>query len=147
MGLFGLVRKQTVLPSAGSFGGADAFALWRSTKKVPITRAMDVYSNWTYACIRAIAEELADARFRLFEIKSDGTHQEIFDHPILDLIEGVNNYQTGYEIRYLLASHLEMAGNAYWLLEGGENGNQPTAIYPLNPRNIKSFAAKQSPCR
>ncbi len=99
---------------------------------------MDVYNNWTYACIRAIAEELADARFRLFSIKKDGTHEEVFEHLILDLLEGVNNFQTGYELRYVTGAHLEMAGNAYWLLDGVDDRfGKPTAIYPLNPRYLK----------
>lgn len=96
---------------------------------------MGTYNAWTYAAIRAISEELAKISFRLFQVNKDGVHEEIFDHELLDLLDGVNPFQTGYELRYLTGSHLELAGNSYWLLDGVEKDtDKPKAIFLLNPK-------------
>jgi len=138
IGSLGLTRKAAQMPNPGNFQNADPLALFASTKKMAAAKAMAVNNNWVYACVRAISEELANARFRLFEIKKDGTREEVFDHEILTALESVNGYQTGYELRYLLGSHLELTGNAFWLLDGVKNEKSiPKAIYPLNPAFVK----------
>jgi HK97 family phage portal protein len=103
---------------------------------------MDTYNGWVYACVRAIAEEVARQRFRLFQIKKDGTHEEIFDHELLDLLEGVNPFQTGYDMKYLSVSHLELTGNSYWLLDGvTSETDKPKAIFLLSPRHTAPVPA------
>lgn len=123
--------------------GIDSFILWRTQKKVDPTKAMEVYAGWVYACIRAIAEEIANMELRLFEIKKDGTEEEIYDNELLALVGSVNPTQTGYELLYNTAAHLELVGNAYWYLEGVKKENdKPTAIYILNPRYVKTEREK-----
>lgn len=135
----GLSRKSAAIPSAlGGYGSADPFALFKTSNKIDAGKAMDVYNNWVYACIRAIAEEIGNAKFKLYKVGKDGKTEEIQEHDLLDLLEGVNDYQTGFELRYLAAAHLEMVGNAYWYLSGvKDTKGVPTAIYPLNPRYLK----------
>lgn len=126
-----------------STGGADPFVIWREDKKISIERAMQVYSGWVYACIRAIAEEIMIMKWRLFQVKKDGTHEEIFDHELLDLLHAVNENQTGTELKYLTATHLELGGNSYWFLDGVKDElSQPTGIYILNPRYMKVLKDK-----
>ena len=120
----------------------DPFAIWMSTKKVSATKAMAVYNGWSYACIRAIAEEIANMRWRLFKMNGEEA-TEIFDHDILDLLSGVNEFQTGYELKYLMGSHLELTGNFYAVMDGvkkgadGKRSGKPTALHPLNPSGVK----------
>jgi phage portal protein BeeE len=72
---------------------------------------------------------------RLYQIKGDD-HEEQDDHPLLDLLEGVNENMTGIELKYVTMAHLELTGNCYWLLDGVTDAiSQPRAIYPLNPVN------------
>lgn len=135
LSLIGLTRKGLNLPLASGLSNDDPFTLWSRSRKVSIDKAMGTYNAWTYAAIRAIAEELAKISFRLFQVNKDGVHEEIFDHELLDLLDGVNPFQTGYELRYLTGSHLELAGNSYWLLDGVEKDtDKPKAIFLLNPR-------------
>ncbi|MFN7088641.1 MAG: phage portal protein, partial [Candidatus Paceibacteria bacterium] len=75
---------------------------------------------------------------RLFKIKKDGTEEEIFENEILDLLNAVNPTQTGYELFYNTAAHLELVGNAYWYLGNlKDEREKPQAIYILNPRYVK----------
>ncbi len=135
----GLARKtKTEIPLITGTGLADPFALWLGEKKLATEKAMAINTGWVYTCVRAISEEIAKLEFRLFQIKDDDTSEEIPEHELLDLLEGVNQFMTGFELKYQTGAHLELAGNAYWLLDGVENeGDLPTAIYPLNPRYMK----------
>ena len=135
LSLIGLSRKVASVPLASGLADSDPFTLWSRSRKVSIDKAMNQYNAWVYAAVRSIAEELAKISFRLFQVNKDGVHEEIFDHELLDLLNGVNPFQTGYELRYLTGAHLELAGNSYWFLEGVEKDtDKPTAIFLLNPK-------------
>ena len=57
---------------------SDPFAIWASSKRVSPAKAMTVYNGWVYACVRAIGEEIANMRWRLFQMNGDEA-TEIFD--------------------------------------------------------------------
>lgn len=118
---------------------SDPFAVWASNKRVSPAKAMSVYNGWVYACIRAIAEEIANMQWRLFQVQANtnGDVEELFDHESLDLLNGVNEFQTGYELKYTIAAHLELTGNFYGYLEGVKSATEkPKAIHPLSPDRI-----------
>lgn len=101
-------------------------------------RAMDAYRSWGYAATKAIADEIAGIEFKVFKLKPDGDHEEITEHPLLDFLEAVNDAQTGPEFRYTMATHLELTGNAYILLQGvSAFESQPTAMHLLDPSRVK----------
>ena len=140
LGIVGL-QKISDFPIASGVTGADPFMIWSSNKKVPIERAMAVNTGWVYACTRAISEEVAKIQFRLFKVQGED-HVEIFDHPLLDLLSSINPHQTRYELLYSTASHLELAGNSYWLLDGvNSEKDKPSAIYLISPQYIKPIKA------
>jgi phage portal protein BeeE len=127
----GLVRKAASLALASAVSDVDPFLMWSQSRKVTIDKAMNTYNGWVYACVRSIGEEIAKQKFRLFQVNKDGVHEEIFDHEILDLLEGVNPYQTGYDLKYLTSAHLELTGNTYWLLDGVKSEtDKPKAVSP-----------------
>lgn len=139
LGKIGLARKaQTQIPLVDGVSGADPFSIWFSSKKIAADKAMAINSGWVYACVRAIAEEIGKMEYRLFQVRNDGTTEELREHELLDLLYGVNQFMTGFELKYQTGAHLELAGNAYWLLDGvNAEKDMPSAIYPLNPRYIK----------
>jgi len=121
---------------------SDPFAIWASNKRVSPAKAMTVYNGWVYACVRAISEEIANMRWRLFKMDNEEA-SEIFEHDLLDLLNGVSETQTGYELKYLMGSHLELAGNFYAVMDGvkaskdGKPTGIPKALYPLNPSGVR----------
>lgn len=141
--LIGLVRKAATLSLVSGMADADPFSIWSRSRKTSVDKAMDVYNGWVYGCVRAIAEEIAKQKFRLFQVQKDGTHEEIFDHELLDLLDGVNPFQTGYDLKYITSSHLELAGNSYWLLDGVKTEtDKPTALFVLSPKHTNPIPAK-----
>jgi len=136
----GVIKKAHIenLPLSYGLGGSDSFFIWQGTKKITADKAMALNTGWVYACVRAITEAVANVDLKLFELDRESNQKEIYQHPLLDLLGGVNSFQTGFELKYLTAAYLELTGNAYWLLDGVEKEDDaPSAIYILNPRFVK----------
>jgi HK97 family phage portal protein len=139
----GFVRKEkAVIPSVYASGGGDPFSIWKSSKKVDASKAFDVYTGWVYACIRAIAEEIGTMRFELYRLTDEeGTQERIYRHEILDTLLAPNSQQTGMELLYTIAAHLESIGNAYIFLDGVKDAKgKPTALYVLDASKVKVIA-------
>lgn len=106
-------------------------------------RALDSYKNWAYTATKAIADEISCIEFKVFKIKADGDYEEVPEHPLLDLLESVNDSQTGPEFRYTLAAHLELTGNAYILLPDVKTfEEEPKSMYLLDPSKVKLLINK-----
>jgi HK97 family phage portal protein len=134
LGVVGLLRKSASYTTNLT---TDALSVWLNETKVSDSRALGVFNNWVYACIKAIAEEIGRTQFILMEVKSDGDSAKD-EHPLLDLLAAVNTRQTGFELLYTIACHLEATGNAYIVLDGVESeGQTPTALHLLPPDRVK----------
>jgi len=119
-------------------GDADQFAIYRpSSGHVDAAKAMANNRGFVYAAVKAIAREAMNVDFRLFQI--DGkNHVEKTEHELLDLLDGVNDFMTGPELKYITSAHMDLTGNAYWLLSGVKSDtDKPKAIYPLDPSKVR----------
>ena len=119
--------------------GDDPLAIYKPSgaKSIDAAKAMGNFTGWTFAAVNAIASEVANIQFRLYKING-GDQEEQNDHPLLTLLEGVNETMTGIELKYVTMAHLELTGNCYWLLDAVKNGtDQPRAIYLLNPGRVR----------
>jgi len=126
--------------------GSDPLAIYKPTgaKNVDAAKAMANFTGWTYAAVNAIASEVANIQLRLYQVNGDD-HEEQDEHPLLRLLEGVNENMTGIELKYVTMAHLELTGNCYWLLDGVNNDtDQPRAIYLLNPGRVRVKLNKAS---
>jgi HK97 family phage portal protein len=118
--------------------GSDPLAIYKptGTKAVSSAKAMASFTGWTFAAVNAIASEVSNIQLRLYKINGDD-HEEQDDHPLLTLLEGVNEHMTGIELKYTMMAHLDLTGNCYWLLDGVKDDmTPPRAIYPLNPGRV-----------
>ena len=68
---------------------------------------------------------------------------EIVDHPLLDLLENVNNYNNHFESIELSQIYLDMIGNAYWYVIKDELG-VPREIWVL-PSQFMTVVADRDP--
>jgi HK97 family phage portal protein len=125
--------------------GGNQFVIDRpSGGQADAARAMQNFTGITYASINAIARELMNIDFRLFTGTGDDT-EEVTDHDVLDLLDSVNDVTTGLELKYLLAAHLYLAGNAYWYLDGVNSDlDKPKAIYPMDPSKVKAVIDRRT---
>lgn len=94
---------------------------------------------WVYSCVYRIATQAASVPLKLYKKKKkDGqvTMDEITDHPLLTLLETVNPFMSGCDLKEATLTYEELSGNAYWLLDMFIKG-KPTEIYPLNPHKVR----------
>ena len=64
-----------------------------------------------------------------------GELEVLEDHPLIDLLDDFNSVQTGLMGRRTTQLHLDLVGEAFWLLERGAL-DQPVAIWPVPPNWI-----------
>ena len=105
-------------------------------KIAPLVKQRDYLgttTGWVYACAGVIADELAKIELKLYRKIKDGT-EEVFNHPILDLLHRANNFTTKYDLFWLTAQYLELAGEAPWYVF--KRGNMPVGLYLLRPDKI-----------
>lgn len=93
---------------------------------------------WVYSCVTAIARLIASVPF---EIRPVGQPRKITDGIIADLfLRRPAKRRSRYELWYATVSHLELTGNAIWLMESfvGDPASPqpPLSLKPLNPRRI-----------
>ena len=98
---------------------------------------IEAYRNvaWVYSCVKIIAQTIAAANWRLFQIKSNEEWEEVEDHPALKLFQNPNQFMTRTELFLLTVQNLELAGEAFWLLV--KNGrNNIIGLIPLDPTKM-----------
>lgn len=132
LGVFGLTRDK------GITGGGDAntsiMNLFSRGASISTKEAMGFYTEWSAACIRAIADSASNVELQLFKsgLKSD---TQLFDHPVLDLLNNPNDSQSKYDLLFTTVAHLELSGNAF-LLKDTEAG-KPKTLHNLNPGRME----------
>ncbi len=140
---FGFIKKSLIkdipIAEGGNYGG---LGIWQSNKKVSSEQALNLNKGWVYTCVRAIAEGMSGMKFKLYRIKNNEDKEEVKDHPLLDLLNYVNDFTSCEELKYLTSSYLELCGNAYWLLDRDKDGQEPRAIFALNPKYLKVIKGK-----
>jgi phage portal protein BeeE len=135
---FGYLNKKGLAPYLSSAGGYGSLMSALSGKDVDPSTAMSAYNGWVFACASVIGEEIAKTKFRLFQVDKKSNQEELFEHELLDQLNRPNNYQTGWEMKFLLGVHLVIVGKAYLYLQGVKDRNsKPMGLYPLLPQYLK----------
>ena len=87
------------------------------------------------ACMRVIAEDIAQIPFKLYRSRPEGGSDPATDHPLYDLVKTKpNDYQTSFELREQMGLHLALMNNAYvWTnrLRG-----EIVELLPLEPHSV-----------
>ena len=113
-----------------SFGRAD------SGEQVDEKSAMQIAT--VYACVRLLAESVAQLPLHLYRYTDSGTGKEMAtDHPLYAVIHRQPNPEmTSFSWRETMMVHLLLYGNAYCqIIRDGKNG--VVSVYPLLPENVE----------
>lgn len=96
-------------------------------------------TGWVYACVNAIADEVAMINLKLFQYKGNEV-QEIASHPILDVLYRANEFMTKFDLMWLTSQYLELTGEAPWFVS--YNGIKPDKIILLRPDRLEIIPGK-----
>lgn len=117
--------------------------------RVTSTQAMRL--SVVYACVRLLSFTLASLPLKLLErvstTKPDGTvvmsKREPTNHPITDLLREPNEWQTPFQFRQLLWTHLELRGNFFARIVPGL-GTFVKQLIPIDPDTVTVIQAKRN---
>lgn len=152
---YGVIKRAKGKSGGAVFGefeqSGNQFAIERpgGGDHIDPEKALANNRGYVYAAVNAKAREVQNIDFRLFEVDGED-HDEKEEHPLLDLLDGVNPDMIGSELKYLTSAHLDLVGNCYWLLTD-KNGNavkgdldKPEAIYLLDPSKTHPIIDKEN---
>jgi HK97 family phage portal protein len=113
---------------------------WVSSKVLKANR------EWVYKNNDVIAQEVSKMNFELFKVGLSGgeiVYDEVFTHPLLDLLDKPNNEEVKSDALYILNSHRKLAGDAFWLKV--RTGRQVTSLRHLQPDKVELHLRTPSP--
>lgn len=134
MGLFDLFKKEN----------AQSVFQFIQGNLAPDMKGRDflaAYKGWVYACVNAIAEDVASTDFHFVREKSTG--DTIDDESlVMNLLKNVNPFMSSSELLLYTQSFLELDGNAYWYLPRGSVTKKPSEIWVLDPSRMTIVKSK-----
>ncbi len=119
-----------------AFNGGGGYGAYKRTDYLEEMR------GWVFACVNAIADQIAAIELKLYRLDSKGQAVEIYQHPLLDLLYRVNKFTTFFDHLWLTSAYLELVGEAPWFLEKA-NG-EVTNIFILRPDKLRPIPSKQT---
>ena len=117
-------------------GTVFTFGKASSGEQVDEKSAMQIAT--VYACVRLLAESVAQLPLHLYRYTDSGTGKEMAaDHPVYPIIHRQPNPEmTSFTWRETMMVHLLLWGNSYsQIIRDGKNGI--LSIYPLLPENVE----------
>lgn len=100
--------------------------------------AIDQYNGIVYACISAIAEEVASSEHYLKKPNRLNEYERVKTrHEFLRLLDKPNPQMTKFELLEGTQSFIEMAGEAFWIFALGEVTKRPKEVYLMRPDKMK----------
>ena len=126
--------KSFVAPEYSELLGSDTSTLPPPSGR-PYSKYLNTYAdvNWVYICVKRIIQDVATVPIGLFD-KSD---KRIYKHPVLNILNNVNERMTYHDLMEWLQAGLELTGNSYWKLEGINGRGIPSSIWPIIPSQIE----------
>lgn len=108
------------------------FFMGKSTSGKMVNQKTAMQVSAVYACVRVLAEAVAQLPLHVYEITDDGLVKAT-DHPLYFLLHNEPNpEQTSFVYRETVLTHLLLWGNSYsQIIRNGKN--EVIALYPLMP--------------
>lgn len=100
----------------------------------------DKMVGWISACSNVWGTYFAKTRFRMYKNTSNGK-KELLDHDFIKLMRRPNEYQVGWEQKYMIALYWILYGKAY-LLKLRNGLGQPGKLVMLKPWRVEIVGSK-----
>ena len=90
-----------------------------------------------YACVKVLAETIAQLPLIIYARQDDDGKERAVNHPLYNLLRRKpNRWQTGFEWREMMQGHVTIRGNAYSEIIYAPNG-RVLELVPLHPDRVK----------
>lgn len=118
-----------------SVGNTNLFASFYAGESAPRLGEKEylaAYSGWVYACVNAIAEEVAASELKLQQSVGVNEWRDVQGNPAIQLLNDVNPFWSSYDLMFATAAMLKLHGNAFWVIFYTKGG-KPAEIWLLDP--------------
>lgn len=105
------------------------------TDSISTQQMLEMYSRslYVFACVWEIAKAVSAVDYKLMKvINRAGDTQELYEHPLLDILAKPNPYQTGTGLIQQSIINLKLTGDAI-LLKVRDNSGTPIELWNLRP--------------
>ncbi len=119
------------------FTGGPTFLFGKSTAGQTVNARSAMQMTAVYACVRIIAEGIAQLPLNVYSLTADGGKIKAPRHPLYFLLHDEPNPEmTSFIFRETIMSHLLLWGNAYAQIIRNGRG-EVVALYPLLPDRME----------
>lgn len=119
------------------FTGGSIFRFGRSSSGQTVNEKTAMQMSAVYACVRIIAEAIAQIPLNVYRLTADGGKGKDLRHPLFFLLHDEPNPEmTSFIFRETLMSHLLLWGNAYAQIIRNGKG-EVVGLYPLMPDRMQ----------
>ncbi len=136
MGIFTGLFKARDKPKDSTAGSAWRFYFGNSSSNKVVTERSSMQVAAVYACVRVLAEGVAQLPLHLYRYTGEGSKEKAIDHPLYSLLHDAPNPEmSSFVFRETLMTHLLLWGNAYAQIIRNGKG-EVVALYPLMPNRM-----------
>lgn len=137
--------SSVLAPRAGSSDSNSSSFWWTSYPVgetyagVDLTGEAALRTSAVFACIRVRAELLGSVPLMVYRRGPNGEKRRATEHPLYELLhERPNRWQTPFEFRQLMQSHVDQRGNGYALIVTKSDGSI-SELQPLDPDRMAVY--------
>ena len=136
MSIFNKLFNKNKASPANSLSSTWSFLFGGTLSGQNVTERTAMQNTAVYACVRVLAESLAQLPLHVYRYGDEGSKQRDLKHPLYFLLhDSPNPEMTSFVFRETLMSHLLLWGNAYAKII--RNGRaEITGLYPLMPNKM-----------
>ena len=133
--LLGLDKKAATQPPDSDFWYAPISGRTQSGANVSPDSSLGVSA--VLACVVLLSDTVASLPLHMYSRRNDGGKEIIPNHPLYDLLHSQSNkWQTAFELRQMLQTHVLLRGNAYAEIIPGPRGAVDQLV-PLHPDRMR----------
>ena len=137
----GLRRRELKATDAGNLSWAALFGQQNSRAGVSVNVDSALKVSTVFACLRVLADGIAQVPLKVYREKADGSKEMAKDHPAYRLLSRrPNEWMTSFEFRQVMMFHAVLLGNGCAYI--GRIRGVPRELIPLVPGSYTIEQAK-----
>ena len=137
----GLRRRELKATDAGNLSWAALFGQQNSRAGVSVNVDSALKVSTVFACLRVLADGIAQVPLKVYREKADGSKELAKDHPAYRLLSRrPNDWMTSFEFRQVMMFHAALLGNGCAYI--GRIRGVPKELIPLVPGSYMIEQAK-----
>ncbi|MCD8109133.1 MAG: phage portal protein [Clostridiales bacterium] len=137
MGILSGFFRSRDKPTDSTAGSAWRFYFGNSSSNKLVSERSAMQVAAVYACVRVLAEAVAQLPLHLYRYTGEGSKEKAADHPLYFLLHDEPNPEmSSFVFRETLMTHILLWGNAYAQIIRNGKG-EVVALYPLMPNRMR----------